>query len=205
MNRKIEIVLVLTGIILIVVGAYIAANLVHDEQMEIIEKNEPLKVGDEVVKFKVYRVDQLFFLQVPETFLTLDEATLNANYPTDDRPELVFQDAANETHIFVTTTNEAMTDDLLPSHVTNLQSTLTGFTTEDMSTYEKYGKVFVKLTGVDSTTNTYRDIRYFTLDNKLVIVEFNTLVAKEEDWKKASTLLLDAICFQENDVEKIDD
>ena len=121
MNRKIEIVLVLTGIILIVVGAYIAANLVHDEQMDIIEKNEPLKVGDEVVKFKVYRVDQLFFLQVPETFLTLDEATLNANYPTDDRPELVFQDAANETHIFVTTTNEAMTDDLLPSHVTNLQ------------------------------------------------------------------------------------
>ena len=58
---------------------------------------------------------------------------------------------------------------------------------------------------MDSTTNTYRDIRYFTLDNKLVIVEFNTLVTKEEDWKKASTLLLDAICFQENDVEKIDD
>ncbi len=43
----------------------------------------------------------------------------------------------------------------------------------------------------------YRDTRYFTFDDKLVIVEFNTLLTQEEEWKDVKDAILDSISFTE--------
>ena len=81
MKRK-EIILGVIGIVVIVVVAFFIANMVHDninsddnnKQEE--KKEEKFEVDGEKVNFKTYRVDSSFFLNVPDTFTMLDEATL---------------------------------------------------------------------------------------------------------------------------------
>ena len=204
MTHKKELVLCIIGIIMIISGSYIMANLVHKENKQVIKKeeDEPLKVGDQLIQFKTYRVDKTFFIQIPDIFSKLDEATLKSNYPTNDRPELVFQTADTITHVFVSTTNEAMTDEGLSAYVANIVANSPTFTVEKNESYQKHNKFFARLSGLDTTTNTYRDIRYFTIDNKLAIIEFNTSLEQKKSWKKVSEMILDSICFDESEIEK---
>lgn len=186
---------------MIVTGAYITADLVHKEKLAELEEQKLLKVGEEVIHLKTYRIDKIFFMNIPDAFVSLDEETLKSTYPFTERPELVFQSPDNMTHIFITTTNTDMTDDNLAAYVENIKTTFTTLMVKTYDTYQSYEKLFVKLIGIDTTTNLYRNIRYFTLDNKLVIIEFNTNSAQADEWKRAAEVILDSICFDEKDIK----
>ena len=211
MKRK-EIILGVIGIIVIVVVAFFLANMIHDnhvksinkeedkKQEEVEEKEDKIEVNGVEINFKTYRVDSSFFLNVPDTFTMLDEATLKSKYNYNNRPELVFMSETDTEHVFVSTTNEDMTDDGLEAYLNNRVAGLTGMTVIDSGVYQKYDKTFARLVATDA--NTYYNIRFFTLDNKLVTVEFNCSVNTYEEWEKVANEIMDSICFNEDDIKK---
>ena len=209
MKRK-DIILGVIGIVVIVVVAYFLANIIHDYNVESInreennkqeeKKEEKLEVDGVEINFKTYRVDSSFFLNVPDTFIMLDEETLKSKYNYNNRPELVFMSEADTEHVFVSTTNEDMTDDGLEAYLNNRVAGLTGMTVIDSGVYQKYDKTFAILVATDA--NTYYNIRFFTLENKLVTVEFNTPVSVYEEWEDVVNEVMDSICFNEDDIKK---
>ena len=209
MKRK-EIVLGVLGIVVIVVVAYFLANIIHDNHVKSInsgennkqeaKKEEKLEVDGVEITFKTYRVDSSFFLNVPDTFIMLDEATLKSKYNYNNRPELVFMSELDSEHIFVSTTNEDMTDDGLEAYLNNRIAGLTNMTLLDSGVYQKHDKTFAKLVATDQ--NTYYNLRFFTLDNKLVTIEFNSPINVYEKWEEVVTEIMDSLCFDEEDIKK---
>ena len=209
MKRK-EIVLGVLGIVVIVVVAYFLANIIHDNHVKSInsgennkqeeKKEEKLEVDGVEITFKTYRVDSSFFLNVPDTFIMLDEATLKSKYNYNNRPELVFMSELDSEHIFVSTTNEDMTDDGLEAYLNNSIAGLTNMTLLDSGVYQKHDKTFAKLVATDQ--NTYYNLRFFTLDNKLVTIEFNSPINVYEKWEEVVTEIMDSLCFDEEDIKK---
>ena len=209
MNRK-EIILGVIGIVVIVVVAFFLANIIHDNHVKSLreeenneqeaKKEEKLEVDGVEINFKTYRVDSSFFLNVPDTFTMLDEATLKSKYNYNNRPELVFMSNDDLEHIFVSTTNEDMTDDGLEAYLNNRIAGLTGMTVIDSGVYQKYYKTFARLVATDAST--YYNLRFFTLDNKLVTIEFNCSVSVYEEWEDVVNEIMDSICFSEDDIKK---
>ena len=103
-------------------------------------------------------------------------------------------------HIFVSTTNEDMTDDGLEAYLNNRIAGLTNMTLLDSGVYQKHDKTFAKLVATDQ--NTYYNIRFFTLDNKLVTIEFNCSVNVYEEWEDVAKEVMNSICFNEEDIKK---
>ena len=210
MKRK-EIILGVLGIVVIVVVAYFLANIIHDNHVKSInsgennkqeeKKEEKLEVDGVEITFKTYRVDSSFFLNVPDTFIMLDEATLKSKYNYNNRPELVFMSELDSEHIFVSTTNEDMTDDGLEDYLNNRIAGLTNMTIIDSGIYQEHDKTFAKLVATDA--NTYYNIRFFTLENKLVTIEFNTQVGVYKEWEDVANEVMNSICFNEEDIKKI--
>ena len=209
MNRK-EIILGVIGIVVIVVIAFFLANIIHDNHVKSLreeenneqeaKKEEKLEVDGVEINFKTYRVDSSFFLNVPDTFTMLDEATLKSKYNYNNRPELVFMSNDDLEHIFVSTTNEDMTDDGLEAYLNNRIAGLTNMTVIDSGVYQEHDKTFAKLVATDA--NTYYNLRFFTFDNKLVTIEFNTPVGVYEEWEDVANEVMDSICFSEDDIKK---
>ena len=209
MNRK-EIILGVIGIVVIVVVAFFLANIIHDNHVKSLreeenneqeaKKEDNIKVDGVEINFKTYRVDSSFFLNVPDTFIMLDEATLKSKYNYNNRPELVFMSNDDLEHIFVSTTNEDMTDDGLEAYLNNRIAGLTNMTVIDSGIYQEYDKTFARLVATDA--NTYYNIRFFTLDNKLVTIEFNTPVSVYKEWEDVANEVMDSICFSEDDIKK---
>ena len=210
MNRK-EIILGVIGIIVIVVVAFFLANMIHDNHVKSLseeennkqeeeKKEDNIKVDGVEINFKTYRVDSSFFLNVPDTFIMLDEATLKSKYNYNNRPELVFMSELDSEHIFVSTTNEDMTDDGLEAYLNNRIAGLTNMIVIDSGVYQEHDKTFAKLVATDA--NTYYNLRFFTFDNKLVTIEFNTPVGVYEEWEDVVNEVMDSICFSEDDIKK---
>ena len=210
MKRK-EIILGVIGIVVIVVVAFFLANMIHDNHVKSLSEDENNKQEEEKkeekfevegveINFKTYRVDSSFFLNVPDTFTMLDEATLKSKYNYNNRPELVFMSNDDLEHVFVSTTNEDMTDDGLEAYLNNRITSLTNMTVIDSGVYQEHDKTFARLVATDA--NTYYNIRFFTLENKLVTVEFNTPVSVYEEWEDVVNEVMDSICFNEDDIKK---
>ena len=204
MKYKKEIILVLIGVILILVGAYLTSRIsVKEKTAKKVEKEE-LKVNGEVINLKLYRVDKAFFLKIPDSFVAVTGDALNQKYGTSERPELVFESKDDLTHVSVTRGKEAMTDDMLKNYVSSIKEGLTGFTDVKMENYQKHDKNFVKLTATSTDEAAkYYDIRYFTLEDKLVTVEFYTTINQKSEWEKVSKKILDSISFNEEDSKDI--
>ena len=130
----------------------------------------------------------------------LDEETLKSKYNYNNRPELVFMSEDDKEHIYISTTNEDMTDDGLEAYLNGRVSSLSNMTVMDNGVYNSYDKTFARLVANDGTT--YYNIRYFTLENKLVSVEFNAPVAEYEKWEDVINKIMDSICFNEDDIKK---
>lgn len=204
MKHKKEIILVLIGVILILVGAYLTSRITVKEPVKKKVEKEELKVNGEVINLKLYRVDKAFFLKIPDSFVAVTGDALNQKYGTSERPELVFESKDDLTHVSVTRGKEAMTDDMLNNYVSSIKEGLTGFTDVKMETYQKYDKNFIKLTATSTDEAAkYYDIRYFTLEDKLVTVEFYTTINQKSEWEKVSKKILDSICFNEEDSKDI--
>ena len=204
MKHKKEILLVLIGVILILVGAYLTSRISVKEKTEKKVEKEELKVNGEVINLKLYRVDKAFFLKIPDSFVAVTGDALNQKYGTSERPELVFESKDDLTHVSVTRGKEAMTDDMLNNYVSSIKEGLTGFTDVKMENYQKHDKNFIKLTATSTDEAAkYYDIRYFTLEDKLVTVEFYTTINQKSEWEKVSKKILDSICFNEEDSKDI--
>ena len=203
MKRK-EIILGVLGIVVIVVIAFFIASAIHDYNVDSIsnEKKDEVEfeVGGKEVNFKTYRVDQSFFLNVPGTFVMLDEETLKTKYNYNNRPELVFMSNDDLQHVFISTTNQDMTDEGLEDYLNYRKTGFTNMTLIDSGVYKKHDKSFGKLIVTDA--NSYYNFRFFTLDNKLVTVEFNTPVNDYQKWEDVSEEIMDSLCFDEEDIKK---
>ena len=191
------------GIILVIIAAYMTVFFMRNPKAEeVLTEEDKLIINGEEVIFKYYRVDQLFFLSVPQSFKIWDEVTLLGTYPNNDRPELVFESQDGTTQIQITTTEQDMTDDLLTTFVETTRESLQSLVeTVETNFYTKYDKNFgqIKYTEINDSGN-YHDIRYFTLNNKLVKVEFITIKQEQVDWEEASNIILESICFDSNDL-----
>ena len=204
MKHKKEILLVLIGVILILVGAYLTSKISVKEPVKRKVEKEELKVNGEVIYLKLYRVDKAFFLKVPDSFVAVTGDALNQKYGTSERPELVFESKDDLTHVSVTRGKEAMTDDMLNNYISSIKEGLTGFTDAKIENYQKHDKNFIKLTATSTDEAAkYYDIRYFTLEDKLVTVEFYTTINQKSEWEKVSKKILDSICFNEEDSKDI--
>ena len=201
---KHKILFIIIGIIFTVSAAYITVLMVDNSKVEEVSPEEDkLIINGEEITFKYYRVDQLFFLSVPQSFKIWDEVTPLGTYPNNDRPELVFESQDGTTQIQITTTEQDMTDDLLTTFVETTRESLQSLVeTVETNFYTKYDKNFgqIKYTEINDSGN-YHDIRYSTLNNKLVKVEFITIKQEQVDWEEASNIILESICFDSQYLE----
>ncbi len=205
MDEKKKPIIYIALIIIIVFLAYFIASTFRTtkKKEEPKEETEIFKVGDIQVDFKLYRVNQSFFIKVPNNLTKLDDETLKAKYGTTNRPELVFEDSADLTHIYITVNTIDMTEDGIPSFMEGKKIELANYEIDEITTYQAYGKTFGRAAVSDTLdTGKYYDIRYFSMNNKLVTVEFNTLKPTKQEWLQVSKEILDSICFTEEDTKK---
>ena len=125
---------------------------------------------------------------------------MKEKYNYNDRPELVFMSNDDLQHVFISTTNQDMTDDGLEDYLNYRMTGFTNMTMLESGVYQKYDKTFAKLVVTDA--NSYYNFRFFTLDNKLVTVEFNTPVNDYQKWEDVSEEIMDSLCFDEEDIKK---
>ena len=204
--RKKEIFLSILGIIILVLAAFLvslAIRKVTDSDGNNNNVEEILEVDGKEIEFKTYRVDQSFFINVPSEFIMLDEETLKQEYDYNSRPELVFRSDDNAERIFISTTDEAMTDEGLEEYLNTRIAQYSNMQILDSGIYTKHDKTFAKIVVLDSTNSMYYNIRYFTLNDKLVSVEFNTASTNYEKWEKVVDEIMDSLCFNEEDIKKI--
>ena len=205
--RKKEIFLSILGIIILVLAAFLVSlairKVTDSDGNDNNNVEEILEVDGKEIEFKTYRVDQSFFINVPSEFIMLDEETLKQEYDYNSRPELVFRSDDNAERIFISTTDEAMTDEGLEEYLNTRIAQYSNMQILDSGIYTKHDKTFAKIVAVDSTTNMYYNIRYFTLNDKLVSVEFNTASTNYEKWEKVVDEIMDSLCFNEEDIKKI--
>ena len=204
--RKKDIILIILGIVILILLAFFVSlaireitNFDSNKEKEIEEK---IEIDGKKIEFKTYRVDQSFFINVPSEFVMLDEEMLKQEYDYNSRPELVFRSEDNAEKIFISTTEEAMTDAGLEAYLNNKIAESTNMQLLDSGIYTKHAKTFAKIVVVDSTTNMYYNIRYFTLNDKLVSVEFNTASTNYTKWEKVIEKIMDSLCFNEDDITK---
>ncbi len=206
--KKKDIILSILGIIFLIVIAFFIASFIHDNNLtdnankketESINKEESIVDGVKI-PFKTYRVDQKFFLNVPSDFEKLDLDSLNQKYNYSERPGLVFESNDDLKHVLVTNTNETMTDEDLNSYLNSKVSSITNMEILDNKTYNKYNKTFAKLIVIDDKT--YYNFRFFTIENKLVTVEFNISLDIYKKWESVINEVMDSICFNEEDIKK---
>ena len=199
-----NIVLGIIGIILIVMLSFLLANLIHSsnnkEQAKDEQEEPKFLINGEKVNFETYRVDGKFFINVPDILTSLDEATLKNEYNYNNRPELVFRSSDLKEQIFINTTNQDMLDEGLEEYLNNLIANLTNMEVIDSGVYQKYDKTFAKL--ISKNASTYYSFRYFTIDNKLVTIEFNVPVDISSEWEEVIEEVMDSICFSEDDIKK---
>ena len=207
MKRK-EIILGVIGIILIVVVAFFIANLIHNYHVDSLSNEnkdkedveDKIEVNGTEVLFKTYKVDGIFFLNVPDNYIKLSDEELKAKYNYNERPELVFMSELDSEHVFISTTDQDMTDDGLEAYLNNRIAGLTNMTVIDSGVYQKHDKTFARLVATDDTT--YYNLRFFTIDNKLVTVEFNAPVSVYKDFEDVANETMNSICFDEEDIKK---
>ena len=207
MKRK-EIILGVIGIVVIVVVAFFIANLIHDYHVDSLSNEnkdkedveDKIEVNGTEVLFKTYKVDGIFFLNVPDNFIKLSDEELKTKYNYNERPELVFMSELDSEHVFISTTDQDMTDDGLEAYLNNRIAGLTNMTVIDSGVYQKHDKTFARLVATDATT--YYNLRFFTIDNKLVTVEFNAPVSVYKDFEDVANETMNSICFDEEDIKK---
>ena len=202
-EKKKKIIYIALIIIIVFLAYFIASTFRTTKKKEEVEEETIFKVGDIQVEFKLYRVNQSFFIKVPDNFTKLDDETLKTKYGTTNRPELVFEDMADITHLFITVNSMDMTEDGIPNFMEEKKKELANYEIDEITTYQAHGKTFGRVSVSDTLdTGNYYDIRYFSLNNKLVTVEFNTLKPTKEEWKQVSEEMLNSICFTEEDTKK---
>ena len=205
--RKKEIFLSILGIIILVLAAFLVSlairKVTDSDGNDNNNVEEILEVDGKEIEFKTYRVDQSFFINVPSEFIMLDEETLKQEYDYNSRPELVFRSDDNAERIFISTTDEAMTDEGLEEYLNTRIAQYSNMQILDSGIYTKHDKTFAKIVVLDSTNSMYYNIRYFTLNDKLVSVEFNTASTNYEKWEKVVDEIMDSLCFNEEDIKKI--
>lgn len=205
--RKKEIFLSILGIIILVLAAFLVSlairKVTDSDGNDNNNVEEILEVDGKEIEFKTYRVDQSFFINVPSEFIMLDEETLKQEYDYNSRPELVFRSDDNAERIFISTTDEAMTDEGLEEYLNMRIAQYSNMQILDSGIYTKHDKTFAKIVVLDSTNSMYYNIRYFTLNDKLVSVEFNTASTNYEKWEKVVDEIMDSLCFNEEDIKKI--
>ena len=186
--RKKEIFLSILGIIILVLAAFLVSlairKVTDSDGNDNNNVEEILEVDGKEIEFKTYRVDQSFFINVPSEFIMLDEETLKQEYDYNSRPELVFRSDDNAERIFISTTDEAMTDEGLEEYLNTRIAQYSNMQILDSGIYTKHDKTFAKIVVLDSTNSMYYNIRYFTLNDKLVSVEFNTASTNYEKFEK---------------------
>ena len=203
MMKKKEIIFGVLGIVLLVCLAFFVAsyiNKVNQDKINMEKKEKAFFIEDKEVKFKTFYVDKSFFINVPNNMKPLNSDMLKQKYNYNDRPELVFESSDDLAHIFISTTDVSMTDERLSDYLENRVSALTNMAILKKNTYNKYKKVFANL--VCSDSNIYYNYLFFTINDKLVTVEFNIAYNKLNDYEKVIEEVMKSICFLEDDIKK---
>lgn len=208
MNKTVKILLSILIIIVVAVAAYFITYSVTtyfldkqnvQEQHNIAEYT----VGDQKIHTMICEINNEFELEVPDTFTKMDEETLEAKYPLESRPGLVYTNDEANINVAISITTNEMTDDQIEQYLEVYRGLFGESETIDLIRCEtveqngmKTGRVEMITPAVD--TNIYNNMCFFQIDNKQVIVSFNCKESQMEDWKYMSNVIINSIKLMEN-------
>ncbi len=208
MNKTVKILLSILIIIVVAVAAYFITYSVTtyfldkqnvQEQHNIAEYT----VGDQKIHTMICEINNEFELEVPDTFTKMDEETLEAKYPLESRPGLVYTNDEANINVAISITTNEMTDDQIEQYLEVYRGLFGESETIDLIRCEtveqngmKTGRVEMITPAVD--TNIYNNMCFFQIDNKQVIVSFNCKESQMEDWKDMSNVIINSIKLMEN-------
>ena len=208
MNKTVKILLSILIIIVVAVAAYFITYSVTtyfldkqnvQEQHNIAEYT----VGDQKIHTMICEINNEFELEVPDTFAKMDEETLEAKYPLESRPGLVYTNDEANINVAISITTNEMTDDQIEQYLEVYRGLFGESETIDLIRCEtveqngmKTGRVEMITPAVD--TNIYNNMCFFQIDNKQVIVSFNCKESQMEDWKYMSNVIINSIKLMEN-------
>lgn len=208
MNKTVKILLGILIIIVVAVAAYFITYSVTtyfldkqnvQEQHNIAEYT----VGDQKIHTMICEINNEFELEVPDTFTKMDEETLEAKYPLESRPGLVYTNDEANINVAISITTNEMTDDQIEQYLEVYRGLFGESETIDLIRCEtveqngmKTGRVEMITPAVD--TNIYNNMCFFQIDNKQVIVSFNCKESQMEDWKDMSNVIINSIKLMEN-------
>ena len=85
------------------------------------EKKEPeIQMKGEPVTFKKYRINQQFYLKIPELFVEMSDEEVNKRYTNDFKPGLIFTDDSFSVNLLIHATTDSLTNDTLQTIPYNL-------------------------------------------------------------------------------------
>ena len=108
-------ILLISVLIVMTIALVLFFFSLKDKKTEKISKKEVneeiIKLNGEEVNFKKYRINQQFYLEIPELFVQMSDEEVNKRYTNDFKPGLIFTDDEMLVNILVHASNEALTND----------------------------------------------------------------------------------------------
>lgn len=194
-------ILLISVLIVMTIALVLFFFSLKDKKTEKISKKEVneeiIKLNGEEVNFKKYRINQQFYLEIPELFVQMSDEEVNKRYTNDFKPGLIFTDDEMLVNILVHASNEALTNDGLQTFLESYKTTVAGasITKEEITVKDSKNIARLDYTIQNDITLEAHHILFFSIEDKAMMIDFKYPSEKATVWDKICEYTLKSLKF----------
>ncbi len=196
MKKKRIMLIAILGIFILAIALFFLLPKEKEEKKTI--KEDAIQFDGETVEFKKYRINQKFYLKIPELFVEMSDEEVNKRYTNDFKPGLIFTDDTFQVNLLVHATSDALSNETLQAFVENYKTKIAGANiTKDIVTTVGDDKNVAHLnyTIQNDTTMEMHHVLFFAVQEKAVMVDFKYPQEEASNWDEICEYTLNSLAY----------
>ena len=198
MKKKVILFLVVLILIITVMLFFLNTNQNKKETGKSKEnQTEKIMLNGEVVNFKKYRVNQQFYLEIPELFVEMSDEEVNKRYTNDFKPGLIFTNDKMDVELLVHATNDKVSNEEVSSFLESYKNTLSHVEIKDekVTTIQQHNIASLNYIEQKDTKEESHHVLLFSLNEKALMIDFKYFSDLSDSWDKICTHTLNSLQF----------
>ena len=196
MKKKRIMLIAILGILILALALFFL--LPKEKEKKKTVKEDAIQFDGETVKFKKYRINQKFYLKIPELFVEMSDEEVNKRYTNDFKPGLIFTDDSFKVNLLVHATSDALSNETLQAFVENYKTKIAGANiTKDIVTTvgDDNNVAHLNYTIQNDTTMEMHHVLFFAVQEKAVMVDFKYPQEVASDWDEICEYTLNSLAY----------
>ena len=204
-KKKIGIVIYSIICVVIVAVCLVIQFVIKNEDKKLQKEKEKLEIltiktesGVEI-ETEYYSFDNSkFYLKIPKSFKQLDYETITKKY-NGNVPNIVFSNEETTINVAVSLTDDKMSNTQIKSYkeaMENLLKDNSEIISSDLYELSGHNIGKIKLISEAQDTSIYKNMIFFSYNDKLVIVTFNCTTELQKEWQSVGDFIIDSLFFK---------